>query len=398
MTEEQYQGYELSDLEVKRFPNGQHYIGRDIKMGKHWQPYSVNSQAFNQRNQAIRHYSFMKTDQISKRVSNDLGTNNYKGLPERKPIYFNLQHGPEKPVPSYTIDKERSRGSDFKEFYEREYERGAMIPEIKKDDLYVVRQSPSMDLRPIYTVEQLREELEKDLKHNQIQDYIGWEDYSDKEIDDFNLKYNSQFERLKHADLPELKEYMKENHIVLSNVHPNEITGHDLEIENNPLLRDIEKLELPTEREAIDKQSYTLDDVYEPTHEHERAGESEPEHSYENYGDPEPEYEYGFNDIEYEPERDYELKYGELPEQSYEDLQKESKQMVLNNADPQHEIDQPEHIDPAPWEDPDMSKEDLLNKSINISELDPDIQDELNQMDDYIEMCELSVQEFSIER
>ncbi|MGR9527714.1 hypothetical protein ACSS31_29060 (plasmid) [Priestia megaterium] len=232
-----------------------------------------------------------------------------------------------------------------------------MLPEIKKDDLYVVRQSPNIDLKPIYTVEQLREELEKDLKHDQQQDFIRWEDYSDKEVADLDLKYNSQFERLKDADLPELKEYMKENNIVLSNVHPNEITGHDLEVENNPLLRDIEKLDLPTEREAIDRQPYTLDDVYEPTHEREHAGE--PEHSYENYGDPEPEYEYGFNDIEFDPERDYELKYGEPPEQSYEDLQKESAQNVLNNADPQEELD---------------------------------------QMDDYLELCELQVQEYSIER
>lgn len=259
MTEEQYQGYELSDLDVKRFPTGQYYIGRDIKMGKHWQPYSVNSQAFAQKNQAIRHYSFMKTDQISKRVSNQLGTNNYMGLPERKPIYFDLQHDKDKREPSYTIDKERSRGSDFREFYER----GDILPDMTKDNLY------------------------------------------------------------------------------------------------------------------------------EPTHEHERVYSPEPEHSYENYGDPEPEYEYGFNDIEFDPERDYELKYGKPPEMSYEDLLNEHEH--AGKSEPEHERE-----DLLSGEEPTLANETNNDLKIDLNHADP--QEELDQMDDYLELCELQVQEYSIER
>jgi hypothetical protein len=174
MEREHYEGYEVSDIDVREHTDGSYYIGREINVNGNWHPHTIESQKFQQVDHAIKQYALMKTNDISKQVGERLGSTEYKPLPETKPIYYKVEPENEKAIHQPVIDLERSHEATHKHDYEREYEHAAKVAAVS---------------------------------------------------------------------LPE--------------------------------------------------------------REHER------EHSYENYGNPEPEYEYGFNDIEYDPERDYEEKYGE---------------------------------------------------------------------------------------
>lgn len=157
-----------------------------------------------------------------------------------------------------------------------------------------------------------------------------------------------------------------------------------------------QSVDLLQEREKqydIELEYYRLiDPDYEPEHEPEqvweRADEDEPERVY----DPEPEYEYDEYGREYEIEQISDEDFNRAMEaiENRQPLQERSPEpeQTLEYVDDY----EPEHVDPAPWEDPDMSREDILNRPIKFSELDPDIQHEYNQMDLY-EMNDLQEQE-----
>lgn len=245
MEQEYYEGYEVSDIDVREHTDGSYYIGREINIDGNWHPYSIESQKFKQMDQAIKQYAAMKTNQIGKQVGERLGSREYKPLPETKPIYYKHPHHMDKHGTLPIIDIERSREATHKHEFEHDFERS--------QELYVVRRGTSDELKPIRTTQELREELIKEVEINREIDLTGWnpEDYTRKEIQEFDKGYDQKIERIQDSDLAELKEYMKEHHISLSNVHPDKLSGNDFAIENNPVFRDIDKLELPPEREGF---------------------------------------------------------------------------------------------------------------------------------------------------
>ncbi|MEN3781440.1 hypothetical protein [Priestia megaterium] len=127
MERQHYEGYEVSDIDVREHTDGSYYIGREINVNGNWHPHTIESQKFQQVDHAIKQYALMKTNDISKQVGERLGSTEYKPLPETKPIYYKVEPENEKAIHQPVIDLERSHEATHKQDYEREYEHAAKV-------------------------------------------------------------------------------------------------------------------------------------------------------------------------------------------------------------------------------------------------------------------------------
>ncbi|MBY0077959.1 hypothetical protein H7K13_23825 [Priestia aryabhattai] len=82
------QGYQVSSIDVRRLPNGQYYVGREVNINGRWKPYSIESEPTRDRDAAIKEFARMKTDEISRDVSKRLGSSEYQPIQKEVTINY----------------------------------------------------------------------------------------------------------------------------------------------------------------------------------------------------------------------------------------------------------------------------------------------------------------------
>ena len=113
------QGYQVSSIDVRRLPNGQYYVGREVNINGRWKPYSIESEPTRDREAAIREFARLKTDEISRDVSKRLGSSEYQPIQKQEAIYI------ERTQRELEADRERiqeaQRIREQERLHEREY-------------------------------------------------------------------------------------------------------------------------------------------------------------------------------------------------------------------------------------------------------------------------------------
>lgn len=116
------QGYQVSSIDVRRLPNGQYYVGREVNINGRWKPYSIESEPTRDRDAAIREFARHKTDEISKDVSKRLGSSEYQPIQKPDAVYIERTQRELAADRERIQEAERIREQEREREYEQEHE------------------------------------------------------------------------------------------------------------------------------------------------------------------------------------------------------------------------------------------------------------------------------------
>ncbi len=98
--------------------------------------------------------------------------------------------------------------------------------------------NPNKGVNPLYTIEELKEELAIDLRDEF--DDLGFD--PDDDINSVRIEYEALEQQIRRMTANELKNYIDERKMILSKIPFPNLTENDFEKENNSNFVDVEKL------------------------------------------------------------------------------------------------------------------------------------------------------------